>query len=170
MKPIVIVYSLFVSSLAVLAENDVETKYREASVNTLADKPINLKEWKTYREGRLIVEKTARDIANQGTWPQTTYRVLVQEKPVLTVRHFEGRVSLTYHPGAGVEVLRSDDDKDGFMERFLLLNEEGETIDILTVTKGWEVNAVSAEVLTDWQQKMKQLDEMAEKMKLVNPD
>ena len=168
-KPFLVVVWL-VSSLVCYAGNELKTEYREASVNTLAEEPINLKEWKTFRGGKLVLEKVARDIANQGTWPQTTYRVFVAKEPVITISHYQGFVSVTYHSTAGVKVLRTDNDKDGFMERFLLLDADEQTIDMLQITKDWDMVPVSEEILAEWLEQMKKIKELSDKMGEVNPD
>ena len=100
--------TIFASPFNALRAEDqttLKTEYYEAAVN--GGKAVNYKQWKTSRDGKLILTHEERDLMQNGKFVQIDTIIFQDGKKLLHFVTLSGKRTCFYHPEAGYTAMLS---------------------------------------------------------------
>lgn len=142
-----IIATLLITGAVALADEGLQTNYYESAVNSGLDSTINYKKWTTSRDANVILVREERDLVRDGSWSQIDQIIMVNGKPVMHFLSFKGKRSVFYLPDAQVQVIHTDPDGDGLLNRLTLVENKRRIIDMFHADKTGRITPFSDEEL-----------------------
>ena len=146
---------LILSSL--FANAELTEEYREAAVN--GSQEINHKEWTWKRNEIIVFQRIISDISNRGEWSKHEEVVFYRTQKVFYSLRLDDEPSEIFYPAAGLRVLRSDSNKDGIMDRIVLMDVEDQLVDLFELDNEGKLRPATEKKLNDQRDLLKRFSE-----------